>query len=105
MRSRLGPGVTGGELWDAGLEPIEAAGMQPRGRLGHSVGFTGVTGPERFSILPANDVEMTDGLAFVLHPCVFDKATGAVVQLGDSLVMESGCSRFLSVSPVSYEPA
>ena len=104
MLERIQPGVTGGELWDAGLEPIEGAGYQPRGRLGHSVGFTGVTGPERFSILPGNDVPMEDGLAFVLHPCVYDKGTGAVVQLGDTLVMEGGSSRFLSAEPLPYAP-
>jgi Xaa-Pro aminopeptidase len=104
MLARLRPGVTGGELWDAGLAPIEAAGMQPRGRLGHSVGFTGVTGPERFTILPGNDTPLRDGLAFVLHPCVYDKGSGAVVQLGDTLAMRDGESRFLSPSPVAYEP-
>jgi Xaa-Pro dipeptidase len=99
------PGVTGGELWDAGLGPIEAAGMQPRGRLGHSVGFTGVTGPERFTILPGNQVGLQEGVAFVLHPCVFDKVSGEVVQLGDTLVQEGGSSRFLSRAPVPYEPS
>jgi hypothetical protein len=78
--------------------------MQPRGRLGHSVGFTGVTGPERFSILPGNDVRMDDRLAFVLHPCVFDRTSGLVVQFGDTLVMENGAARFLSPEPVAYEP-
>ncbi|HTX07876.1 MAG TPA: M24 family metallopeptidase [Solirubrobacteraceae bacterium] len=104
MLALVGPGVTGGELWDAGLAPIAAAGMQPRGRLGHSVGFTGVTGPERFSILPGNDVPMEEGLAFVLHPCVFDRASGAVVQFGDTLVIDNGTARFLSPEPVEYEP-
>jgi Xaa-Pro aminopeptidase len=100
----VGEGVTGGELWDLGLAPIAAAGMQPRGRLGHSVGFTGVTGPERFSILPGNEVTIEDGLAFVLHPCVFDRTSGLVVQFGDTLVMDDGTARFLSPAPVAYEP-
>jgi Xaa-Pro aminopeptidase len=105
MLGGLRSGVTGGELWDAGLAPIEAAGMQPRGRLGHSVGFTGVTGPERFTILPGNEVQLADRVAFVLHPCVFDRGSGAVVQLGDTLVMEDGSARMLSRDPVPYEPS
>ena len=86
-----------------GSRPIGRAGLQPRGRLGHSVGFTGVTGPERFTILPGNGVPLRDRVAFVLHPCVFDKASGAVVQLGDTLVMENGSARFLSSDPLPYE--
>jgi Xaa-Pro aminopeptidase len=101
---RLAPGVTGGELWDAGLAPIDEDGFEPRGRLGHSVGFTGVTGPERFSLLPGNDVPLQDGLAFVVHPCVWDRSTGIVVQLGDSLVLENGEARVLSPRPLPYEP-
>lgn len=102
---RVGDGVTGGALWDAGLAPIEQAGFQPRGRLGHSVGFTGVTGPERFSLLPGNEVPLRDGVAFVVHPCVWDKGTGIVVQLGDTLVLQNGRARFLSARPVPHEPA
>jgi Xaa-Pro dipeptidase len=102
---RIGAGVTGGELWEAGLAPIEHAGFQPRGRLGHSVGFTGVTGPERFSLLPGNPVPIEDGVAFVVHPCVWDRSTGIVVQLGDTLVLEDGRARFLSSRPLPYDPA
>ncbi|HUF98004.1 MAG TPA: M24 family metallopeptidase [Ilumatobacter sp.] len=102
MLARLEPGVTGGQLWDAGLAEIHGAGFEPRGRLGHSVGFTGVTGPERFSLLPGNNEPLEDGVAFVLHPCVWDKSTGIAAQLGDSLVMEDGRWRFLSPDPVSY---
>jgi Xaa-Pro aminopeptidase len=101
--ARIEPGVTGGELWDAGLEVIQNAGYQPRGRLGHSVGFTGVTGPEKFSMLPGNQERMSEGLAFVIHPCVWDRSTGFVVQLGDSLVFENGRERFLTTQRVTYE--
>lgn len=102
--STIRPGVTGGELWDAGLAPIEQAGFAPRGRLGHSVGFTGVSGPELFSLLPGNEVPLDDRVAFVIHPCVWDRATGIVAQLGDTFVLEGERSRFLSADPVPYEP-
>jgi Xaa-Pro aminopeptidase len=100
--ARVEPGVTGRQLWEAGLAPIERAGFEPRGRLGHNVGYAVVSGPERFSILPDNDDELQESMAFVVHPCVWDRAGGVVVQIGDSFVLENGRARHLSTSPVGY---
>jgi Xaa-Pro aminopeptidase len=100
--ARVEPGVTGRQLWEAGLAPIERAGLEPRGRLGHSVGYTVVSGPERFSILPDNDSSLEESVAFVVHPCVWDRSAGIVVQIGDALVLENGRARHLSQNPVGH---
>ena len=105
MLERVEPGVTGGELWDAGLAVIRDAGLTPRGRIGHSIGFTTITGPEVFSMLPDNPEPLRDDVAFVLHPCVWDRGAGEGAQLGDSYVLENGACRPLSSDPVPLAPS
>jgi Xaa-Pro aminopeptidase len=93
MRDRLEVGVTGSELWEVGLAPIEAAGFQPWGRFGHGMGLTQT---EWFSVLGGDKSRVQEGQSIIIHASAIDKDTGAEALIGEQFVLEDGQPRLLS---------
>jgi Xaa-Pro aminopeptidase len=93
MRDRLEVGVTGSELWEAGLAAVQAAGFEPWARYGHGMGLTQI---EWFSVLQGDSSRVQEGQSIVLHATAFDKSSGQEAMVGEQLVMRDGAARLLS---------
>ena len=93
MLARVEVGVSGGELWDAGIGVIEDAGLAPWARHGHGMGLSM---SEWFSLLPGDKGRVQEGQSIVVHATVIDKATGDMAMVGDQLVVEGSAARTLA---------
>ncbi|HEX3615118.1 MAG TPA: M24 family metallopeptidase [Solirubrobacteraceae bacterium] len=84
MLASIRPGVRVPELYEAARQPIESAGLIcQHGQFGHGMGFDVVEG---FSIIPEHDVELRQGMLFVVHPIIGTK-TGTRVLLGATVAV------------------
>ena len=97
------PGITGEELYSVGLKPIEAAGFELWGQLGHSMGFKLHAGPRGVALVPGNLHALTKHEAMVVHVCALDKDNGNAAMVGDTILIEDDGFRFLSAKPLGYE--
>jgi Xaa-Pro dipeptidase len=100
MRAALRPGVTGGELWQAGIEVITAGGLEPWARHGHGMGLSM---SEWFSVLPDDESRVQEGQSLVLHATVIDKSTGNQALVGDQYVVKDGKAHVLARSGVTHD--
>ena len=103
MLARVRVGVTGEDVWNAGLEPIVRAGMTPWGRMGHGVGLSM---DESFAIAPADDTVLAENDCMVIHASIYDSDTNDSLLLGEQYVLRAGGPEALSdtLPPLELAP-
>jgi Xaa-Pro aminopeptidase len=99
MLERLELGATGGDIWDAGVSVVTAAGLEPWGRYGHGMGLCMA---ESFNILPGDQGQVKSGQSIMLHAGVIDRATMNSALIGDQVLIEDERVRFLSKMVLPY---
>ncbi len=97
----LRAGRTAGELWEAGIEPIARAGLEPWAQLGHNQGV--MPWPRFTSIMPGNPEPLHDGQVMVVHIGVTDVESGDTGMAGDSVVVTVDGHRPLSANPSPFD--
>jgi Xaa-Pro aminopeptidase len=105
MLARLEPGVTGGQLWDAGMGPVRGAGLQPWGRYGHGMGLCMA---ETLDVMPDDNGVVRDGQSLMLHAGIIDPTTQNSALIGDQVVVADGRVQLLagdSALPHDLAPA
>jgi Xaa-Pro aminopeptidase len=96
------PGVTGGELWEIGCSIARDAGLESWAQFGHHKGLLPGSSPRRIAFMPRDENRLDSGQTVVVHPGLYDAATGDAAFIGDTvLVGEDGC-RLLTESPLGY---
>lgn len=100
MVSALAPGVTGGDLWDAGVAVVEAAGLATYGRFGHGIGLSMA---ECFDVMPSDDGVVRDGQCVELHAGVMHVPSMQSALIGDQFLVEGGRAVPLSDSIAPYD--
>ncbi|MFC1968290.1 M24 family metallopeptidase [Chloroflexota bacterium] len=86
------PGVSGEELWQAGMKVIGRAGYEFGGiRFGHGMGLAMAEG---LDLMPNERSVLQAGYYVMVHPHVFQPKTGNAAIIGDAfLVTETGCQK------------
>jgi Xaa-Pro aminopeptidase len=102
MIERIRPGITGGELWDTGLEPVKQAGLEPYGRYGHGMGLSLA---EAFDILARDNGSVQEGFCIEVHCGLYDPSTMASALIGDQLMVRNGTAELLSAVSLDFGPA
>lgn len=90
-------GLTGEEVYEVGVRPILAAGLEPWAQLGHNVGVK--PWPRSTSFLPGVKEQLHEGQAVVVHVGVTDLRSGQAAMAGDSVLIERDGCRPLSLNP------
>lgn len=93
MVARIRPGVTGGDIWEAGIKPVRASGLAAWGRLGHGMGLSM---DEGFAIVPGDDWVLEDHATVALHASVWNAETRESYLLGEQYLIVGGLPELLS---------
>jgi Xaa-Pro aminopeptidase len=88
MTARLGPGVTGDDLWQVGVEVVRSAGLSANSRYGHGMGLSMA---ETFDVMAGDENEAQPGWCVELHAGVMDPEIGQSALIGDQFrITEEG---------------
>jgi Xaa-Pro aminopeptidase len=101
MLGALKVGVTGADMWDSGIAPLEAAGYAPWCRLGHASGFE-LMGPQGLQFFPGDRYQVRPNQAVMVHAPIVDATGQKVGIIGDTVLAQEGGWRYLS-EPASFE--
>ena len=102
LLAAIRPGVTGGELWDVGIEVARAGGLESWAQLGHHKGLLPGGSPRRIAFMPGNATPLDAGQTVVVHPGFFDAATGEAAFLGDTVLITDDGYQSFADSPLGY---
>lgn len=101
IHAQIGPGVTGGELFETGMGVVDAAGLALWGQLGHGMGYKAHSAPRGTALVPGQTTPLVPGQALVLHTCVVDHANNETGMLGDTILIgEDGGFNFAAQDPL-----
>jgi Xaa-Pro aminopeptidase len=102
MERVLAVGLTGAEMWRAGIEPVERVGLEAWAQIGHNEGWK--PWPRLTNFLPDSAERFEVGQVLVLHACIFDPVSRIGGMGGDSVLLEEdGGWRHLSPSRTPYD--
>ncbi|HEY3737631.1 MAG TPA: M24 family metallopeptidase [Jatrophihabitans sp.] len=100
MLNKLSVGVTGADMWDAGIGPLQDGGYAPWCRLGHSCGFE-MFGPQRLQFFPGDRYQVEPHQAVTVHAPIVSGDGNTVGIIGDTvLAIEDGWRYF--APPADY---
>ncbi len=84
MLATVRPGVSGAEVWHRGMEPVNDAGLQAWGRLGHGMGLSM---DEGIAIVPNEEYLFEVGNCVAIHASVWEPSTRQSVILGEQYLI------------------
>jgi len=93
MVDRIRPGATGEDVWRAGIEPVEHAGLKAWGRLGHGMGLSM---DEGFAIVPGDDYVLEDNACLAIHASIWNSDSHESYLLGEQYVVRNGWAEVIS---------
>jgi Xaa-Pro aminopeptidase len=102
MLDVLKVGVTGSELWDAGLAPLTAAGYAPWCRLGHACGVE-LMGPQGLQFFPGDNNPVAPHQAVQVHGAIVSADGVKVGIIGDTVIAGEGGWRYLTNDPAPFD--
>ncbi len=96
------PGVTGGQLWEVGYGIARDSGLESWAQFGHHKGLLPGSSPRRIAFMPHDENRLDRGQTVVVHPGLYDAATGDAAFIGDTVFVEEDGCRLLTNSPLAY---
>jgi Xaa-Pro aminopeptidase len=101
MLDKFKVGVTGSDMWDAGIGPLQDAGYAPWCRLGHVSGFE-LHGPQGIQFFPGDQYEVVPNQAVTVHAPIVDATGNKVGIIGDTMLAQPNGWRYFA-EPASFE--